>query len=149
MRPRRNTALFAIPHHTCTSAPRYRCIWASEEQLAPHLEGIQDGDMCSDGRKKEFPRLLKKLWEASFKAQHLQTGFRKAGLCPLSKDSIPKSSYAPSIPHTSQSQLSKTPTQVTMHDDTSDPHIVHVQVSSCCECHSEAHIAPARLYLRG
>lgn len=53
-----------------------------------------------------FSCLLKKLWKASFKAQHLKTGFRMAGLCPLSKDSIPKSSYAPSLPHTSQSQVS-------------------------------------------
>lgn len=99
--------------------------------------------------KTVFSCLLKKLWKAPFKAQHLKTDFCKAGLCPLSKDSIPKSSYAPSLPHTSQSQVS---TQVQIHDKGNnvheDTHIVHVQVS-CCQCANERQMTPVRVYLRG
>ena len=54
--------------------------------------------------KTKFPGLLSKLWEASFQDHHLKAGFRKAGLCPISKEAIPKSSYATSLPHTQPSQ---------------------------------------------
>ena len=50
--------------------------------------------------KPKFPGLLSKLWEASFQDHHLKAGFRKAGLCPISKEASPKSSYATSLPHT-------------------------------------------------
>ena len=40
--------------------------------------------------------LIKTLWEASFKVEHIKAGFRASGLHPFNKDAIPKSKLAPS-----------------------------------------------------
>ena len=48
--------------------------------------------------KEEFPQLLHKLWERSFKPQHLQGGFRETGLFPLSYSAIPTWKLAPALP---------------------------------------------------
>ena len=70
--------------------------------------------------KQVFPSLLGRLWEESFQAEHLKAGFRRAGLCPLSKDAIPKSCYGPSLP-----QVPLTPIAQDTECDSTD-HTVHV-----------------------
>ena len=70
-------------------------------------------EMCSSCRKKEFPCLLKRLWEKLFEAIRLKAGFRKAGLCPLTTEAIAKSSFPPSIPHTLPPPESQSPKKVT------------------------------------
>lgn len=97
--------------------------------------------------KKEFPALLKKLWEASFEARHLKAGFRKTGLCPLTKDSISKSSCAPSLPCIAASQ-EPTATTVQAEDHAAHSHTVQVNIA-CCDCFSRTEMTPVRIYLRG
>ena len=48
--------------------------------------------------KEEFPKLLAKLWEVSFKPQHLQNGFRETGLFPFTSTAIPSWKLAPALP---------------------------------------------------
>jgi len=105
--------------------------------------------------KTVFPCLLKKLWEDSFKAEYLAAGFRKAGLCPISKENIPKSSYAPSLPHLQQPQaesyssLNGTKIVATEADECgSGIHTIQIKMS-CCECVDVKDITPVRVYLRG
>ena len=38
--------------------------------------------------KEDSPGLIAQLWKQSFKPSHLNSGFRKTGLCPLSRDAI-------------------------------------------------------------
>ena len=97
--------------------------------------------------KTVFPSLIRKLWDESFQPDHLKAGFKRAGLCPVSKDAIPKSSYAPSLMETTTTTTTPTPT-VQATDCDSQDHTVHVQVS-CCECFRQTHITPVRIYLRG
>ena len=40
--------------------------------------------------------LIKKLWETSFKAVHIKSGFRASGLCPVNRRAIPAHKLAPS-----------------------------------------------------
>ena len=48
---------------------------------------------------------LKKAVEELFEAKHLKTGFRKAGLLPLTTEPIAKSSFALSSTHTTTTQV--------------------------------------------
>lgn len=48
--------------------------------------------------KEDFPSLIKKLWEQSLLSAHLQSGFQKTGLHPLSRDAIPASRLSKSLP---------------------------------------------------
>ena len=129
--------------------------------------------------KTEFPSLLEKLWEESFEAKHLKAGFRKAGLCPLSTENIPKSSFAPSLPHTLAPSESQTSTQgtatgtatgtttgtatgndagtdagaATGNDADTDAGATDTHLIhvkvSCCECYNEKQLTPVRVYFRG
>ena len=53
---------------------------------------------ASNFGKEEFPRLLYQLWDRSFKAEHLQGGFRETGLFPLNYGAIPSWKLAPAMP---------------------------------------------------
>ncbi len=65
---------------------------------------------------------------------------------PLVTGQHPKSSFAPSLPHTLPSQ---TPTRVPVAGEGSDDtHTVHVQVE-CCKCLSGTQMTPVRVYLCG
>lgn len=123
--------------------------------------------------KTVFPGLLKQLWDDSFKAAHLSAGFRRAGLCPVTKTNIPKSVYSPSLPNVQQSPVSEveaesnakqSPAQSEVEQSPTESeaesnsvttetvsecndHIVRVKVS-CCKCIETKDITPARLYLR-
>ena len=108
--------------------------------------------------KPEFPGLVKQLWEDSFKSEHLSAGFRRAGLCPIGKENIPKSVYAPSLPHLEQPQPATQSATHTLpqpvNEVTIDDHTQVIQVKvTCCECvkKSEIEIAvtPVRIHLRG
>jgi len=46
-------------------------------------EGNQIATCTANVTKEDFPDLVAKLWE-QFKPQQIKSGFRKAGLCPLS-----------------------------------------------------------------
>ena len=48
--------------------------------------------------KQEFHILLAKLWDQSFLPQHLKSGFRRTGLCPLSRAAIPSSRLTKALP---------------------------------------------------
>ena len=91
--------------------------------------------------KTEFPGLLKTLWETCFKAEDLKAGFHKTGLCPLSKDSISKSSFAPSLPYTFPSQEPQTPIEMQNSATGTDTHIVHGD--------RQNQMTPAWVYLQG
>lgn len=47
-----------------------------------------------------YAGLMKKLWEAAFKENHLKGGFRACGLHPMNRDVIPVTKLATSVPHT-------------------------------------------------
>ena len=51
--------------------------------------------------KESFPGLISQLWDQSFLPAHLQGGFRKAGLCPFSRNAIPLSRLSKSLPFAS------------------------------------------------
>ena len=48
--------------------------------------------------EQEFLYLLAKLWDRSFLPQHFTSGFRRTGLCPLSRDAIPTSRLTKALP---------------------------------------------------
>ena len=111
-------------------------------------------ETCAEAvSKTEFPGLLKQLWEESFTQAHLKAGFRKAGLCPVSKESISKASYAPSLPVSLAAQeaiTSKRPRLVATSESEDsgnhDQHHIVVQIS-CCDCIHHSKVTPARVYL--
>ena len=100
--------------------------------------------------KTNFPGLLSRLWEASFQDHHLKAGFRKAGLCPITKEAIPKSSYATSLPHTQPSQKAQSLAQATVPDKGIEirTDAVNLQVVGC-ECSASKRMMPVRIHLRG
>lgn len=129
-----DSILSAIAHHACTPAPRRWCVWATEELLEEDPEGLQNGDVTGDGGQNS-PGLLSKLWEASFWDHHLKAGFRKAGLCPVSKEAIPKSSYATSLPLTPPSQE---PRSLKLTPPSQEPRSFELtQPTRCIEIHTD------------
>ena len=81
--------------------------------------------------KVEFPELLKMTWEKSLLPKHLQSGFKRSGLHPLSKTAVP------------DTMLSKPPctAQVSM------PRRRSIEVLGQCN-HPQPHLTPLRLHLR-
>ena len=86
--------------------------------------------------KEDFPGLIARLWEQSFKPAHLQGGFRKTGLCPFNRDAIPASKLTKSLPFQSQ-QATET--------STSPPTI---EITGTCTIEAVSS-TPIRVHLRG
>ena len=62
------------------------------------LKEHQIATCASTVTKQEFPYLLAKLWDRLFLPQHFTSGFRRTGLCPLSRDAIPTSRLTKALP---------------------------------------------------
>ena len=141
----RGVVLFCLPSHTThVLQPLDVAVYGPVKKSWRKILKEYKMETCAAKVDKTvFPSLLRRLWEESFQPEHLKAGFRRAGLCPVSKDAIPRSSYAPSL----QETTTITPTvQVT--GCNSGNHTVHIQMS-CCECFHQTHITPVRVYLRG
>ena len=81
--------------------------------------------------KTEFPALLKKTWEKSLLAKHLQSGFKRSGLHPLSKTAVPDTKL--SAPQCTA--------------QVSTPRRHSIEVVGLCN-HIRPHLTPLRLHLR-
>ena len=148
----RGVILFCLPSHTTHAlqpldvgvyGPLKRC-WS--KILKEHK--METCAVMVD--KTNFPGLLSRLWETSFQDHHLKAGFRKAGLCPITKEAIPKSSYATSLPHTQPSQKAQSLAQAIVPDKEIEIHTdaVYLQVVGC-ECSASKKMTPVRIHLRG
>lgn len=60
--------------------------------------------------KEDFPMLLSKLWERSFRPQHLVSGFYRCGLCPVSREAVPSHKLSTALPHTKPHDVEPPPT---------------------------------------
>ena len=59
--------------------------------------------------KEDFPKLVRQLWDISFKPQHLQGGFRESGLFPFTMSAIQSWKYAPALPLQASNPKQKQP----------------------------------------
>ena len=59
--------------------------------------------------KEDFLKLVRQLWDISFKPQHLQGGFRESGLFPFTMSAIQSWKYAPALPLQASSPKQKQP----------------------------------------
>ena len=85
--------------------------------------------------KEDFPMLLSKLWETSFRPQHLVSGFYRCGLCPVSREAIPSHKLSTALPHAKP------------HDDVEPPPTITVEMTGNCTVGDS--VTPIRLHLRG
>ena len=83
--------------------------------------------------KEDFPLLLSKLWDSSFKPWHLVSGFYRCGLCPVSREAIPTHKLSTALPHT------KPPVE--------PPPTITVEITGKCTIGDS--VTPIRLHLRG
>ena len=60
--------------------------------------------------KEDFPSLVAKLWDCSFKPEHLKSGFWKTGLCPLSRNAITSQQLTKSLPFSQPSSAANAET---------------------------------------
>ena len=93
--------------------------------------------------KELFPALILTTWENGLLPQHLRSGFRAAGLHPLSKTSVPECKIAPSL----ESAVEDHPTVMIQ-----SPHLPHIKSTHKVQClctHKYPHLTPLRLHLRG
>ena len=86
--------------------------------------------------KEDFPSLIKKLWDQSLQLAHLQSGFQKTGLHPLSRDAIPASRLSKSLPF-----------QDTASATSKLPETIEIQASGTMTCGGTT--TPIRLDLGG
>jgi hypothetical protein len=70
------------------------------------LKEYKTATRASNVTKQVFPSLVKKLWERSLQASHLQAGFRECGLWPFNPSAIPVYKMAPSLALNSTSETS-------------------------------------------
>ena len=96
--------------------------------------------------KEDFPGLISRLWERSFKAAHIKSGFRKTGLHPLSRDAIPVDRLTKSLPFSSQ-PVTATGSPASCKDTTSSTETHAIELVGTCTIGSTT--TPIRLHLRG
>ena len=91
--------LFSLPPHTTHALQLLDvAVYGPLKDCWKHILKECKVEICAVTLDKtEFSGILSKLWGASFKDHHLKAGFWEAGLCPISKGDIPKSSYTPSL----------------------------------------------------
>ena len=65
--------------------------------MAHHLENHKLKTKATNIIKEVFPSLIKQLWERGITAEHLQDGFRAAGLVPFNPKAVKPSQLAPSL----------------------------------------------------
>ena len=65
--------------------------------MAHHLENHKLKTKATNIIKEVFPSLIKQLWERGITAEHLQDGFRAAGLVPFNPEAVKPSQLAPSL----------------------------------------------------
>ena len=101
--------------------------------------------------KQEFPILLAKLWDQSFLLQHLKSGFRRTGLCPLSRAAIPSSRLTKALPFSRppptrpmQPQPAETSSS---HSKAEEQTAVTIELVGTCTV--ESTVTPVRLQLTG
>ena len=101
--------------------------------------------------KQEFPILLAKLWDQSFLPQHLKSGFRRTGLCPLSRAAIPSSRLTKALPFSRppptrpmQPQPAETSSS---HSEAEEQTAVTIELVGTCTV--ESTVTPVRLQLTG
>ena len=118
--------------------------------------------------KEDFPALLLRLWELSFKPEHLKNGFVKCGLCPLNKDAIPASklckaeplkgphkdpshvaSVRPSASSGTSEAVRPTASSGTSEAEAYSTDPVEIVVNLTGECRVNTSITPIKLHLRG
>ena len=118
--------------------------------------------------KEDFPALLLRLWELSFKPEHLKNGFIKCGLCPLNKDAIPASklckaeplkgphkdpSHEATVRPTASSGTSEavrpTASSGTSEAETYSTDPVEIVVNLTGKCQVNTFVTPIKLHLRG
>ena len=95
--------------------------------------------------KEDFPGLISRLWERSFKAAHIKSGFRKTGLHPLSRDAIPVDCPTKSLPFSSQSATATGSTASCKDTGSTETHVI--ELVGTCTIGSTT--TPIRLHLRG
>lgn len=95
--------------------------------------------------KQEFPYLLAKLWDVSFLPEHFISGFRKAGLCPFSRESISPTQLNKALPISKPRPAVPPKSQPTVPSD--DSNAVSVELVGTCTIKSA--VTPIRLHLRG
>ena len=95
--------------------------------------------------KEDFPGLISRLWERSFKAAHIKSGFRKTGLHPLSRDAIPADRLTKSLPFSSQPATATGSTASCKDTGSSETHVI--ELVGTCTIGSTT--TPIRLHLRG
>ena len=84
--------------------------------------------------KEDFPMLLSKLWERSFRPQHLVSGFYRCGLCPVSREAVSSHKLSTALPHTKPHDVEPPPT-------------ITVEMTGKCTVGNA--VTPIRLHLRG
>ena len=100
--------------------------------------------------KEDFPSLLANLWKDSFLSQHLNNGFSKSGLYPLSRGAISASKLLKALPHShdpiqeSQKKVSKDNASQPKGSEKSE---ITVEVTAKCTVNNV--VTPIRLHLRG
>ena len=84
--------------------------------------------MAENVTKNIFPSLIKQLWDNSFKESHIISGFRAAGLHPLSRSAIKDSKLATGVPF---QQPAKEPRTATTIVQASSPIVLRGSCKSC------------------
>ena len=108
-------------------------------------QGASDRDMCWHSNKGGLPRPHSRLWERSFKAAHIKSGFRKTGLHPLSRDAIPADRLTKSLPFSNQPATATGSTASCKDTSSTETHVI--ELVGTCTIGSTT--TPIRLHLRG
>ena len=119
-----NIHLLCLPPHTTHLLQPLKQAW--KKILKEHQIETCAGTVT----KEDFPGLISRLWERSFKAAHIKSGFRKTGLHPLSRDAIPADRLTKSLPFSSQPATATGSTASCKDTSSTERHVIEL-VGTC------------------
>ena len=144
-----NIHLFCLPpHSTHLLQPLDVSVFGPMKAAWRKLLKVHQIETCAGTvTKEDFPGLIAKLWEQSFKPANLKGGFRKTGLCPLSRDAISSHRLTKSLPFSQSASVTSSTAEENESSSSSQPTAIEV-VGTCTVSNGQS-VTPLRLHLRG